>query len=53
VVFIVCLLAAAAVTDDGFAFTNRASAQQDILTTARPIGFNLARLVGKWDKNNR
>lgn len=53
VVSIVCLLAAATVTDDGIAFTNRASAQQDVFTVACPIGFNLVRLVGKWDKNNR
>ena len=51
--FIVRLLATATVTDDGIAFTNRTSAQQYVLTFARPIGFNLVRLVGKWDKNNR
>jgi hypothetical protein len=52
-VFIVRLLATATVTDDGIANTNRASAQQDRITIASPIGFDLVRLGRKWDKDNR
>lgn len=51
-VFIVSLLATAPMTDDGIAFTNRASAQ-DSLATARPIRFELVRKDTKWDKQNR
>jgi hypothetical protein len=53
VVFIVRLLAAATMTDNGIAFTNRASAQQDVPAVARPVAFDLVRLDRKWDKNNR
>jgi hypothetical protein len=53
VVFVMCLLAPATVTDDGIAFANRASPQQDLLAVASPIGFELVRQDGKWDKNNR
>ena len=52
-VFIVRLLMAAAVTDNGIAFTNGASAQQDSITIASPIAFDLVWLNRKWDKNNR
>lgn len=53
VVFIVCLLAAATVTDNRFALTKRASAQQDLPAVARPVVFDVVRLGRKWDKNNR
>jgi hypothetical protein len=53
VVFIVRLLAAATMTYNGIAFTNRASAQQDLPAVARPVVFDLVRLGRKWDKNNR
>jgi len=53
VVFIVRLLATATVTDDGIAFANRASPQQDLLAVASPIGFDLVRRGRKWDKKNR
>jgi hypothetical protein len=53
VMFIVRLLAAASVTDDRIAFANRASPQQDLFAVARPIGFELVRWDGKWDKDNR
>ena len=53
VMFIVRLLAAATVTDDRIAFANRASPQNDLLAVAGPIGFELVRRGGKWDKKNR
>jgi len=53
VMFIVCLLATATVTDDGIAFANRTSPQQDLLAVARPIGFDLVWRGRKWDKKNR
>ena len=53
VMFIVRLLAAASVTDDRIAFANRASPQNDLLAVAGPIGFELVRRGGKWDKKNR
>ena len=53
VMFIVRLLAPATVADDGIAFANRASPQQDLLAVARPIGFELVQRRGKWDKKNR
>jgi hypothetical protein len=51
--FIVRLLAAASVADDGIAFTHRASPQHDLGAPFRPIAFELARRAGKWDKENR
>jgi len=51
--FIVRLLAAATVTDDGIAFANRASPQHDLVAVASPVGFELVRRGGKWDKKNR
>ena len=53
VMFIVRLLAAAAVTDDGITFANRASPQHDVLAVASPIGFELVWRGRKWDKKNR
>jgi len=50
---IVCLLAAASVTDDRIAFTNGASPQNGLGAACGPIGFDLARRDGKWDKENR
>jgi len=51
--FIVRLLAPATVADDGIAFAKRASAQQDLLAVASPIGFALVWRGRKWDKKNR
>ncbi len=53
VAFIVRLLAATAMTDNGIAFTNRASTQQSSVAIASPIAFDLVRRGRKWDKNNR
>ena len=53
VMFIVCLLTTATVTDDGIAFANRTSPQPDLLAVARPIGFDLVWRGRKWDKKNR
>jgi hypothetical protein len=50
---IVRLLAAASVTDDRIALTNRASPQNGLGTACGPIGFELVRRDGKWDKENR
>ena len=50
---VVCLLATATVTDDGIAFANRTSPQQNLLAVARPIGFDLVWRGRKWDKKNR
>jgi hypothetical protein len=51
--FIVRLLAPATMTDDGIAFANRASPQDDLVAVSSPIGFELVRRDGKWDKENR
>ena len=53
VMLIVRLLAAASVTDDRIAFTNGASPQNGLGTACGPIGFELVRRDGKWDKENR
>ena len=53
VMFIVRLLAAASMADDRIAFTSGASPQDDFGAARRPIGFELVRRDGKWDKQNR
>ena len=53
VMLIVRLLAPASVTDDRIALTNRASPQNGFGTARGPIGFELVRRDGKWDKENR
>jgi len=53
VMFIVRLLAPAAVADDRIAFANRASPQHDVLAVASPVSFELVRRGRKWDKQNR
>ena len=53
VMLIVSLLAAASVTDDRIAFTNGASPQNGLSTACGPIGFELVRLDGKRNKENR
>jgi hypothetical protein len=53
VILIVGLLAAASVADDRIAFTNRASPQNDLVAVSGPVGFQLVRWGGKWDKKNR
>jgi hypothetical protein len=50
---VVRLLAAAPVTDDRIALTNRASPQNGLGTACGPIGFELVQRDGKWDKENR
>jgi hypothetical protein len=47
------LLAAAALTDDRIAFTKGASPHNGLATACGPIGFELVRRDGKWDKENR
>jgi len=47
VMFIVRLLAPATVTDDGIAFANRASPQDELIAVCGPIGFELVRWLGK------
>ena len=41
VMFIVRLLAPATMTDDGIAFANRASPQDELIAVCGPIGFQL------------
>ena len=53
VMFIVRLLAAASVADDRIAFTNGASPQDELVAVSGPVGFELVRRGGKWDKKNR
>ena len=53
VMLIVSLLAAASVTDDRIAFTNGASSQNGLSTACGPISFELVRLDGKRNKQNR
>jgi hypothetical protein len=51
--FIVSLLAPAAVTNDRVAITNRASSQYDGGPFCGPGSFRVALPIGKWDKENR
>jgi len=53
VMLIVRLLAAASMADDRIAFTCGASPQDDFGAACGPIGFELVRRDGKWDKQNR
>jgi len=53
VVLIVRLFAATPVADDRIAFTNRAPSQDDPVAVFGPVGFQLVRWGGKWDKKNR
>jgi hypothetical protein len=53
VMFVVRLLATATMPDDGIAFANRTAPQQNVLTVASPIGFDLVWRRRKWDKENR
>ena len=53
VMLVVCLLAAASMADDRIVLTNRALPQNGPGTTGGPIGFQLVRRDGKWDKENR
>jgi len=53
VMLIVRLFAAASMADDRIAFTSGASPQDDFGAARRPIGFELVRRDGKWDKQNR
>ena len=51
--FIVSLLAPAAVANDRVAITNRASSQYDGGPFCGPGSFRVALPIGKWDKENR
>jgi hypothetical protein len=53
VLLIVRLLAASSVTRDRIAFTNGASAQDDLVGVFGPVSFQLVRRDRKWDKKNR
>ena len=50
---VVRLLAAESMTNDRIALTNGASPQNGLGTARGPIGFQLVRRDGKWDKDNR
>ena len=39
--------------DNRIAFTNRASPQDNLFAVPGPVGFELVRRGGKWDKKNR
>ena len=53
VMLIVRLLAAASMADDRIAFTHGTSPQDNLVRLSGPIGFELVRRAGKWDKKNR
>jgi len=53
VAFVMRLLAAAAVADDGVLATNRAAAQDGFRAGLGPIGFEVVLRGRKWDKQNR
>ena len=53
VVFVMRLLAAAAVADDGVLRTDRAAAQDDLCASLAPIVFEVVLRGRKWDKQNR
>jgi hypothetical protein len=53
VMFIVRLLAAASMADDGIAFTTGASPQDDFGAACGPVGLELVRRYGKRDEQNR
>ena len=53
VMFVVCLLAAVPVADDRILLTNGALPQNGFGTAGGPIGFQLVRRNGNWDKENR
>jgi len=52
-IFIVRLLTAVAMTDDGIAHTNRTLPQDDLVAVSSPVSFKLVRRGRKWDKENR
>jgi uncharacterized protein YaeQ len=51
--FIVRLLAAAFMAEDRIAFTHGTSPQDNLAGLSGPIGLELVRWDGKWDKENR
>lgn len=53
VILVMGLLAAASMTDDRIARTNRAPPQDDFGATCSPIRFELVQRGTKWDKQNR
>ena len=52
VILVVGLLAAPAVTNDRIVFTERPSAYHGLVAVLRPIGCNLVRRDGNWDKED-
>ena len=53
VMLVVCLLAAASMADNRIVLTDGASPENGFGATGSPIGFQLVRRDGKWDKENR
>jgi hypothetical protein len=53
VILVVRLLTAAAMTNDRISLTKRASAYDDLVAVFRPVGGNLIRRDGNWDKVDR
>jgi hypothetical protein len=53
VMLVMCLLAPASMANDRIVLANGALPQNGARTTGGPIGFQLVRLDGKWDKENR
>jgi hypothetical protein len=53
VMLVVRLLAAAAVTNDRIAFTNRTPAYDVFVAVFCPVDFKLLRRGGNWDKEDR
>ena len=53
VMLVVCLFAAVSMADDRIVLTNGALPQNGFGTAGGPIGFQLVRRNGKWDKENR
>jgi|SRR5262244_2811983 len=53
VMLVVCLLATESMADDRILLTNGALPHNGLGTAGGPIGFQLVRRDGKWDKENR
>ena len=52
-IWVMSLLAPAAMADDRMAQANRASAQHDFCSCLRPVGLEVVVRGRKWDKENR
>ena len=53
IMFVVCLLATAPMADNRIVLTNRTLPENGFGAAGSPIGFQLVRRDGKWDKENR